>query len=138
MSLWQDYQLAQVVILTRSSPNMLVFVTLPHQDFSCYVISARHLPDMLYPCDQIFASHVIVARQSLHRLCHFNQIDGSRFCHCGHLSLQLFHCSQAAVKYSIAATFIFSNKYFVLDNIICSSNRDFVKYLKRSVPAIFY
>jgi len=37
---------------------MLVFVTLPHHDFSCYVIVARHLPDMLYPCDQIFASHV--------------------------------------------------------------------------------
>jgi len=58
MSLWPDYHLAYVVILTRPSPNMFVFDTLPHHDFSCCVIVARNLPDMLYPCDQIFASHV--------------------------------------------------------------------------------
>jgi len=34
------------------------FTLLPDHDFSCYVIMARHLPDMLCPCDQTFTSHV--------------------------------------------------------------------------------
>ena len=39
-------------------PILTLHVLLRDHDFSCYVIVARHLPDMLCPCHQTFTSHV--------------------------------------------------------------------------------
>jgi len=117
-----------LVLLPYHTMTFHVMSLWPDIYLTCYILVTRYLPHMLLWPDNHFTDYVTLTSSTAHSFA----IVATYPC-----SYIVFHCSQAALNYSFAATFIFPNRYFVLEDIICSSSRDFVKYLKHSVPAIF-